>query len=71
VFAAGEVPAGFRTSLLSARAYDANGMIVAADVAPGAEVENLLETCLRRADTAYVHLHYARHGCFAARVDRP
>ena len=68
--APGEVPAGFRDSLLSVRAYDAAAMIVAADVTPGERLELLLAPYLDRADVAYVHLHYARRGCYAARVDR-
>ncbi len=68
--APGAVPDGFRSSLLSVRAYDGGGMIVAADVTPGDVLEELPATYFGRIDTAYVHLHYARRGCFAARADR-
>ncbi len=68
--APGEVPEGFRDSLLAVRAYDAEGMILAAEVTPGAALEAVLLPYLARMDTAYVHLHYARRGCYAARADR-
>ena len=44
--------------------------MVAADVAPGAELEPAIETMLADPAVAYLHLHYAKPGCYAARVDR-
>jgi len=67
---ASDVPPVLRSRLLSLRAYDADGMIVEADVADGAEVETLLDRLFARPDTAYVHIHYAKRGCFAASVER-
>ena len=64
------VPSALRCRLLSLRAYDADGMIVEADVVDGRAVETLLTRLLARPDTAYVHIHYAKRGCFAARVER-
>ncbi len=66
--AVGEVPAMLRTRLLSVRAFDREGMLAGADVVAGGELEPVLERLL--ADAAYVHLHFAKPGCFAARVDR-
>jgi hypothetical protein len=43
---------------------------VDADVVDGAEAEPLIERYLARGDVAYLHIHYARRGCFACRVDR-
>lgn len=63
-----EVPAMLRTRLLSLRAFDAAGMLVGADVVDGADLEPALERLLAQA--AYVHVHFAKPGCFAARVDR-
>jgi hypothetical protein len=64
------VPEAMRRRLLSLRAFDAQGMMVDADVVEGAQVEPLIERLLGDARTAYVHAHYARRGCFAARIER-
>ena len=64
------VPQPVRVRLLSVRAYDAADMIVEAEVAEGAEIESLIELLFARQDVAYLHIHYARRGCYACRVDR-
>ena len=65
-----EVPALFRSRLLSLRAFDAKGMMKAADVVPGTAIENLIEELFVDTAVEYVHVHYAKPGCYAARVDR-
>jgi len=65
-----EVPPALRARLLSLRAYDKDGMIVEADAVDGSIVEPVLERLFARDDTAYVHVHYAKRGCFAALVER-
>lgn len=52
------------------RAFDADDMLVASEVAPGAELAPAIERLLARADAAYLHAHNAGHGCYAARIDR-
>jgi hypothetical protein len=64
------VPDVLRRRMLSLRAFDANGTMVDADLADGREVESLIERLLARGDTAYIHAHYAKRGCFAARIER-
>ena len=66
----GEVPALLRSRLISLRAYDARGMMVWADVRPGEDLDaGIAELfALERAD--YLHLHYAKPGCYACRVTR-
>jgi hypothetical protein len=64
------VPDAMRRRLLSLRAFDAQGMMVDADVVEGERVEPLIERLLGDARTSYVHAHYARRGCFAARIER-
>ncbi|HEX4767531.1 MAG TPA: DUF1203 domain-containing protein [Lichenihabitans sp.] len=66
----GEVPDQLRSRLLSVRAFDAAGMITAAEVVEGERLAPLAERMLDDPATAYLHLHYAKHGCYAARVDR-
>jgi hypothetical protein len=65
-----EVPDQQRRRLLSVRAYDSLGWIVAADVTPGAELEQAIERLFGDPRVEYLHLHNARHGCYSARVDR-
>jgi hypothetical protein len=67
---AGEVPELLRTRLLSLRAFDRHGMMRAADVAQGSVVETVIEQLLAAAEVEYLHIHNAKAGCYAARVDR-
>ena len=55
---------------LSIRAYDAADEMVDAEVVDGPNAAPLIERYLARADVAYLHIHFARRGCFACRVDR-
>ena len=55
---------------ISIRAFDGAGMMVDADVVPGAEVEALVLRLLENPQTAYLHAHNAGRGCFAARIVR-
>ncbi|MFO1187205.1 MAG: DUF1203 domain-containing protein [Alphaproteobacteria bacterium] len=66
--APGEVPPALSRRMLSIRAYDAAGNVVDADLADGREAEALIARLLARADTDYLHAHYARRGCCAARI---
>jgi hypothetical protein len=65
-----DVPPVLRGRLLSLRAYDADGMMVDADVVQGDEVEAALSRLFARGDGAYVHIHNAKRGCYACRVER-
>ena len=55
---------------ISLRAFDAAGMMIDADVVPGAEVEALALKLLENPEAAYLQAHFAGRGCFAARIDR-
>jgi hypothetical protein len=65
-----EVPPLLARRLLSVRAFDADGMMTDADCVDGAELEPLIVRMLDDARTDYLHIHNAKRGCFAARVDR-
>jgi len=65
-----EVPAALRARLLSVRSFDAAGMMLDADLIDGAHVETLIERLFADDAAAYLHAHYAKRGCFAARIDR-
>jgi hypothetical protein len=68
--APGEVPESLRKRDLSLRAFDEAGMMIAADLADGRAVEPVIEQLLADPAVAYLHAHYAKHGCYAARIDR-
>lgn len=65
-----EVPQALRDRVLSVRAFDAVGMMLDADLVDGAEVEGLIERLFEDERAAYLQVHYAKRGCFAARVER-
>jgi hypothetical protein len=64
------VPAALASRLLSVRAIDGRGFIVDADVTEGAELPALIRKFFGDDRVAYLHAHFARRGCFAARIDR-
>jgi hypothetical protein len=66
----GELAPILRDRLLSLRAYDADAIMVDAEVAEGEQVLRLIERFLANADVAHVDAHFARRGCFAARIER-
>ena len=68
--AAGELPEMIRRRLLSVRAYDADGMMSAAEVVEGKALEPLIARYFTDPGIAYLHLHNARAGCYNCRVDR-
>jgi Protein of unknown function (DUF1203) len=65
-----ETPECLRLRVLSLRAFDASGLMVDADLADGREFEAAIERLLANPAAAYIHAHYAKRGCYAARIDR-
>ncbi len=65
-----ELPSYLTLRPLSVRAYDAADEMVDAEVVEGAAAEPLILRYLARTDVAYLHIHFARRGCYACRVDR-
>lgn len=68
--APGEVPLALQRRLLSVRGYDQRGMMLEADVVDGSALAAKLEALFREAAIDFVHVHHAKPGCFACRVDR-
>lgn len=66
----GEVPVMLRSRLLSVRAFDVSGMLVGADVVEGRALETMIGALLDAPGASYLHIHFARPGCYAARVER-
>ncbi len=65
-----EVPELLRSRLLSVRAYDAAAAMIDADVVDGRELESLVSRLLDNPRADYLHVHFARPGCYACRIDR-
>ena len=65
-----QVPASLRIRLLSLRAYDQRGMMLDADVVEGTAIESVIARLFDDATVRYIHVHHARRGCYAGRIDR-
>jgi hypothetical protein len=68
--AVNEIPELLQIRLLSVRSLDGSGMMIDADVVPGQELAATIHRMLGQNTSAYLHVHNAKPGCFAARVDR-
>jgi hypothetical protein len=55
---------------ISLRAFDASGDMVDADLTSGGDLKPAIERLFANPDAAYIHAHYAKRGCYAARIDR-
>jgi hypothetical protein len=66
----GEVPQALRSRMLSLRAFDCAGMLIDADLTDGRELEPAVARLLADPAVAYLHAHFAKPGCYAARIDR-
>lgn len=66
----GAVPAMLLTRLLSLRAFDARAFMREADVIEGRDLAPRLEAMLAQEGIAFVDIHFAKPGCFAARARR-
>lgn len=64
-----ELPPSFPRRLLSLRAYDADGLMRDADVVEGVDAAPHPQRLLDLPGVAYLHVHNARPGCYACRVD--
>jgi hypothetical protein len=65
-----QIPEVMRIRPLSLRAFDADHMMIDADLAEGDGVEPLIERLLSNPNVAYIHAHNARRGCYSGRIDR-
>ena len=65
-----EVPEQLRKRMLAARAFDDAGMMLGFELVEGKELEGAIERLLAVPRAAYLHIHFAAPGCYAARVER-
>lgn len=66
----GDVPEMMRMRLLSVRFFDADDMIVDGRVIEGDGLAGTLNQVFADRAVAYAHIHFAGHGCFAAKATR-
>jgi len=64
------VPQQLAIRTLSVRGYDAAGNMTDADLVDGRDLPALIDRLFADPNTAYLHAHNAKRGCFAARIDR-
>jgi hypothetical protein len=64
------VPDQLRTRTLAIRAFDADAMMIGHALVDGKELEGAIAQLFADARAAYLHIHFASPGCYAARVDR-
>ncbi len=68
--AIGTVPQQLRTRMLSLRGFDDGGLMTRADLVDGMQLEGAIECFFGDEATRYLHVHFAKPGCYAARVER-
>lgn len=66
----GEVPALLASRLLSLRAYDKSALMIGAEVVEGRDLAGAIRRSFVDSRASYLHVHNARPGCFACRVER-
>jgi hypothetical protein len=64
------LPEMLRSRLLSVRAFDAKDMLVGADVIEGDRVEEMIGRFFEDPVVQFLHVHFAKPGCYACRIDR-
>jgi len=65
-----EVPEQLRLRKLAVRAWDADAMMVGHEFVEGRELESAIDRLFANPTAAYLHIHFAAPGCYAARVQR-
>jgi hypothetical protein len=68
--AAGMIPESIQSRLISIRGFDDKHFMINADVIDGSCLREMITDMFEDPKVAYLHLHYARPGCYAARVTR-
>lgn len=64
------VPPALAARTLSVRAFSASHDVVDAVLVEGRDLTPRIEALFADPRVAYLHVHYAKFGCYAARVDR-
>jgi hypothetical protein len=64
------VPEQLRKRSLAVRAFDVDAMMVGWELAEGAQLEDAIARLFSDPRAAYLHVHFAAAGCYAARIER-
>jgi hypothetical protein len=64
------VPDQLRGRMLAVRAFDAGAMMAGWELVEGEELESAIARLFADPRAAYLHIHFAAPGCYAARVER-
>jgi Protein of unknown function (DUF1203) len=64
------VPEQLRSRVLAVRGFDKNAMMAGWELVDGGELEGAIDRLFADPRAAYLHVHYAAPGCYAARIDR-
>jgi hypothetical protein len=65
-----QVPEQLRLRTLALRSFDAHAMMVGWELVEGDELEAAIARLFAEPRAAYLHIHFAAPGCYAARVER-
>lgn len=68
--AADRIPEQLRLRMLAVRAFNAKAMMVGWELVDGRQLEGAIDRLLAKPEAAYLHIHFAAPGCYAARVER-
>jgi Protein of unknown function (DUF1203) len=64
------VPEQLRKRTLAVRAFDPDAMMLGFELVDGRDVESTIERLFADPRAAYLHIHFAAPGCYAARIER-
>jgi hypothetical protein len=64
------IPEPLRPRAISLRAFDADHLMADADLVDGRDLEDAIARLLESPEVSYIHAHYAKRGCYAARIER-
>ena len=64
------VPEQLRIRKLAVRSFDNDAMMLDCEIVNGCELDSAIERLFANSKAAYLHIHFAAPGCYAARVER-
>ncbi len=64
------VPEQLRKRTLAVRAFDGDAMMIGYELIGGAQLEDAIARLFADERAAYLHIHFAAPGCYAARIER-
>ncbi len=65
-----QVPEQLRRRTLAVRSFDAGAMMVGYELVDGKALEEAVDRLFAEPKAAYLHVHFAAPGCYAARIER-